>query len=197
MAKKKTTKTGKHEIKYERGYILESRAERVLDLLRKTHIATKENCIRYSENMNKYISQNRFDTLLKLKYIVKTEVEDKETKEIHEVYKLAPRGKTYIKDNFENKSIYSSNSKYHDFKQSNFLFQHYQNKEIDTYKHEKELDYETKGYREGSRPDGLLINLEGEEVYIETITKNYSKEKIERKLYYCLIRNTKYHLNMA
>lgn len=147
--------------------------------------------------MNKCISQNRLDILLKLKYIIETDVVDNKTKEVHKVYKLAPRGKTYIKDNFENTSIYSSNSKYHDFKQSNFLFKHYNNQEIDTYKHEKELDNKTKGYREGSRPDGFLINSEGEEIYIETVTKNYSKEKIEKKLYYCLIRNTKYHLNMA
>lgn len=196
MSKKKTTKA-KPKLKYERAYKFENRVERVLDLLRKTGVSTKENCIRYSEDMNKRISENRFNILLKLKYIKKIKVIDKETKEVHYCYKLAERGRTYIKDNFDNAAIYSSNSNFHDLKQSNFLFEHYKNEEIDTYRHEKELENLYDKDRATSRPDGYLINATtGEGVYIETITKNYSKQKIENKLSYCLVNNTKYHLNI-
>lgn len=196
MSKKKTNKNKKPKLKYERDYKFETRAERVLELLRKTGIATKENCMRYSKDMDKYISENRFNALVKLKYIVKTKVVNKETKEVYECYQLGNRGKVYIRDNFENSSIYASNSDFHDLKQSNFLFEYYKNEDIDTYKHEKEL--ENLCNKNTSRPDGYLINTEtGEGVYIETITRNYSKQKIERKLSYCLIQNAKYHLNVV
>jgi len=195
MIKKKTTKSKK--LKYERSYKFETRVERVLDLLRKTHISTKENCIKYSEDMNKCVSDNRFNVLVKLKYIKKVKVVDKVTKEVHEGYKLLDRGKTYIKDNFDNALIYSSNSQIHDLKQSNFLFEHYTNNEIDTYKHEKELENLYVTNRNTSRPDGCLICSDTQEtVYIETITPNYSKNKIDRKLSYCLTQNAKYHLNI-
>ena len=194
MSKKKTTKSKK--LKYERAYKFETRVERVLDLLRKTHISTKENCIKYSEDMDKCVSENRFNVLIKLKYIKKVKVVDKVTKEVSEGYKLLDRGKTYIKDNFDNASVYSSNSPFHDLKQSNFLFEHYKNEEIDTYKHEKELE-NLYTDRKTSRPDGCLFSSEAQEiVYIETITPNYSKQKIDRKLSYCLTQNAKYHLNI-
>lgn len=187
----------KTKIKYNRSYVFESRVERVLDLLRKTNVATKENCMKYSEDMNKCISENRFNILLKLKYIKKVKVIDKKTNKVEIAYKLDTRGKTYIKDNFENKNIYASNSEFHDLKQSNFLFEHYTNKDIDTYQHEKELENIHAENRNTSRPDGFLINsATGKGVYIETITRNYSKQKIERKLAYCLTQCTKYHLNI-
>lgn len=197
MSKKKTNKNKKPKLRYKRDYKFENRVERVMNLLRKTGISTKENCIRYSKDMDKHISENRFNDLLKLKYIVKVKVIDKETKEVYKCYKLGERGKTYVKDNFENTSIYASNSDFHDLKQSNFLFEYYQNEDIDTYKHEKELEDLFDRDRDTSRPDGYLINsTTGEGVYIETITKNYSKQKIERKLSYCLLKNSKYHLNI-
>lgn len=187
----------KQTIKYDREYKFETRVERVLDLLRKTNVATKENCMKYSEDMNKCISDNRFNLLVKLKYIKKVKVVDKETKKVETAYKLNTRGKNYIKDNFDNQSIYSSNSNFHDLKQSNFLFEHYTNKDIDTYQHEKELENIHAENRNTSRPDGFLINsATGKGVYIETITRNYSKNKIERKLAYCLTQCTEYHLNV-
>lgn len=203
MSKKKSKKsktkikTSENKLKYERAYVFENRVNRVLDLLRKTGIATKENCIKYSEDLDKCISNNRFEVLAKLKYIKKVKVINNETKEVEIGYKLNTRGKTYVKDHLDNATIYSSNSDFHDLKQSNFLFEHYTNQDIDTYKHEKELESLIEETRETSRPDGYLIDVKtGEGIYIETITKNYSKEKIDKKLSYCLVQNSKYHLNI-
>lgn len=81
----------KQKIKYDRAHVFEKRVERVLDLLRKTNVTTKENCIRYSEDMNKCISDNRFNLLVKLKYIKKVKVIDKETKKVEVGYKLNTR----------------------------------------------------------------------------------------------------------
>lgn len=197
MSNKKNKKSiAKPKIKYDRDYQFEERAERVLDLLRKTNVCTKENLFKYSNHMNKSISKSRFDILLKLKYIKKIPVIDKKTTKVYEAYTLSERGRTYIKD-FLGGNIYSSRSTFHDYHQSNFLFENFSIDEIETYKHEKELtapskvDVHISIQQKISRPDGQISLSTGETVFIETITKDYSPNKIKAKIRYSSVSNTR------
>ena len=176
----------KASIKYDRDYRFEDRVERVFDILRKTNVCTHENLFKYSHHMNKKISKSRFNILLKLKYIKKIPVVDKKTSKVYEAYTLSDRGRTYIKD-FLGGNIYSSRSTFHDYHQSNFLFENFSIDEIETYKHEKELTAPSKI----SRPDGQIRLTTGETVFIETITKDYSPNKIKAKIRYSSLSNTR------
>ena len=59
MPKAKKTTTKKKKLKYDRDYRFEERAERVIDLLRKTNVCTLDNMMKYSTHMNKKISKTR------------------------------------------------------------------------------------------------------------------------------------------
>lgn len=186
----------KASIKYDRDYRFEDRVERVFDILRKTNVCTHENLFKYSHHMNKKISKSRFNILLKLKYIKKIPVVDKKTSKVYEAYTLSDRGRTYIKD-FLGGNIYSSRSTFHDYHQSNFLFENFSIDEIETYKHEKELtapskvDVHISIQQKISRPDGQIRLTTGETVFIETITKDYSPTKIKAKIRYSSLSNTR------
>lgn len=186
----------KASIKYDRDYRFEDRVERVFDILRKTNVCTHENLFKYSHHMNKKISKSRFNILLKLKYIKKIPVVDKKTSKVYEAYTLSDRGRTYIKD-FLGGNIYSSRSTFHDYHQSNFLFENFSIDEIETYKHEKELtapskvDVHISIQQKISRPDGQIRLTTGETVFIETITKDYSPNKIKAKIRYSSLSNTR------
>ena len=186
----------KASIKYDRDYRFEDRVERVFDILRKTNVCTHENLFQYSHHMNKKISKSRFNILLKLKYIKKIPVVDKKTSKVYEAYTLSDRGRTYIKD-FLGGNIYSSRSTFHDYHQSNFLFENFSIDEIETYKHEKELtapskvDVHISIQQKISRPDGQIRLTTGETVFIETITKDYSPNKIKAKIRYSSLSNTR------
>ena len=186
----------KASIKYDRDYRFEDRVERVFDILRKTNVCTHENLFQYSHHMNKKISKSRFNILLKLKYIKKIPVVDKKTSQVYEAYTLSDRGRTYIKD-FLGGNIYSSRSTFHDYHQSNFLFENFSIDEIETYKHEKELtapskvDVHISIQQKISRPDGQIRLTTGETVFIETITKDYSPNKIKAKIRYSSLSNTR------
>lgn len=186
----------KASIKYDRDYRFEDRVERVFDILRKTNVCTHENLFKYSHHMNKKISKSRFNILLKLKYIKKIPIVDKKTSKVYEAYTLSDRGRTYIKD-FLGGNIYSSRSTFHDYHQSNFLFENFSIDEIETYKHEKELtapskvDVHISIQQKISRPDGQIRLTTGETVFIETITKDYSPNKIKAKIRYSSLSNTR------
>ena len=61
--------------------------------------------------------------------------------------------------------------------------------ELETYKHEKELTPPSQTgasvrlYRHMSRPDGQLTR-NGEDIFVETITKDYGPDKIKSKITY-------------
>ena len=183
-----TKKNKKPKIQYDRDYKFEDRVNRVFDILRKTNVCTRDNLIKYSHFMNKNISKSRFDILVKLKYIKKIPVVDKRTKEEYEAYQLTDRGKLYCKDYLDG-SLYASTSTFHDYHQSNYLFENFSIDEIETYKHEKELiapsetDVHISIQQNMSRPDGK-ITVNGEDIFIETITKDYSPAKIKEKITY-------------
>lgn len=181
-------KNKKDKIKYDPNYRFEERANRVIDILRKTNVCTYENLIKYSHYMNQNISANRFKVLEDLKYIKKIQVIDKRTKEVYEAYHLLDRGRTYCRDHI-GKPVYASRSDFHDYHQSKFLFENFTVEELETYKHEKELTPPSQTgasvrlYRHMSRPDGQLTR-NGEDIFVETITKDYGPDKIKSKITY-------------
>ena len=194
MSSKKSKSSKK--ISYDRDYQFEDRVNRVFDILRKTNIVTKDNLFKYSHHMNKSISKSRFDILLKLKYIQKVDVVNKRTKEVYEAYQLTERGKTYCND-YLGGNVYASRSIFHDFHQSNYLFDNFSISELETYKHEKELtppsqvDAHITLQEKMSRPDGQIQLSTGETVFVETITRDYTLKLIRAKVTYAQFHKTR------
>lgn len=128
-----------------------------------------EQCTNFKE------TSEDFKTLLENKIIEKTEKFNYRSQEIY-AYKLTKRGKTVAKN--EGFTTYYSNSKKHDIAHATNIITNFNDK-LDFYHSEKEL----KNIPGASRVDGAIISPEGT-ILVETITQNYSKEKIENKRIY-------------
>lgn len=120
-------------------------------------------------------SNNKFKELIENKFIEKTEKFNYKNQET-QAYKLTSKGKNWAKS--EGLTVYYSNSKRHDIAHATNVINCFQDK-LDYYKSEKELK-EIKGF---SRCDGAIQHPSGT-ILVETITQNYSKEKIESKREY-------------
>lgn len=95
-------------------------------------------------------------------------------------FKLTKTGISFLKRN--NRKIYFSNSPRHDVIHATNVLDNFSEKQIDNYKHEKELyNFSREGV---SRVDGAIINEDGTMILIETITRNYTPNHIKAKRAY-------------
>lgn len=120
-------------------------------------------------------SSKYIKALIENKIIEKTEKFNYKTNEI-EAYKLTKKGKNLAKE--EGLTVYYSNSKRHDIAHATNIINCFTDK-LDFYKSEKEL----KKISGLSKCDGAITMPSGT-ILVETITQNYSKEKIESKRAY-------------
>ncbi len=120
-------------------------------------------------------SSIKFKELIENKVIEKTEKFNYKNQETY-AYKLTRKGKNLAKN--EGFTVYYSNSKKHDLAHATNVINCFNDK-LDFYKSEKELK-EIKGF---SRCDGAIECPSGT-ILIETITKSYSKDKIDSKRAY-------------
>lgn len=128
----------------------------------------------FNENGNNIVQE-----LLKEGYIKKGTKIVKIKKEEIKYFTLTSSGQRYLKNKGE--KIYSSNSIRHDIIHATNVIESFK-EDLDFYYHEKEL--KESNFNDCSRVDGALFYPCGHAIYIETITRHYSSEKILAKQNY-------------
>lgn len=124
-------------------------------------------------------SKDIVQELLKDGYIKKGAKPVKIKKEEIKYFVLTNSGQKFLKNKGE--KIYSSNSARHDIIHATNVIESFK-EDLDFYKHEKELRESC--FRDCSRVDGAFFYPNGDIVYVETVTRHYSSDKIEAKQNY-------------
>lgn len=112
-------------------------------------------------------------------YVKKADKQIRVRKEKVNYYKLTSKGQRFIKE--KGFKIYYSNSPRHDVVHATNVIEQFKDK-LDYYKHEKELK-ESYLPSSCSRTDGAIL-YNNHTIYLETITRNYRKDKIAAKRNY-------------
>ncbi|WP_455539539.1 hypothetical protein [Terrisporobacter sp.] len=115
-----------------------------------------------------------FEQLLSNNYIKIGPKKVKINEEMIDYYKLTEKGKKFLKE--KDYTIYFSNSARHDIIHATNVISQFKDF-LNYYQHEKELD---QPIYSGSKVDGAIV-YEDTIIYIETITRSYSTEKIKQK----------------
>lgn len=123
----------------------------------------------YEEKGEKILNE-----LIDLNYIKRKDEQTTINKTKQNAYGLTPKGQRFLKN--KGKTLYYSNSARHDIIHATNVISQFKDY-LNYYVSEKELANCPYGY---SRVDGA-IKVNGKTIYLETITRNYKKTKIQAK----------------